>query len=89
MVGTWDELKQKRFGLLHLYSIFPHRIWRRFENTKFPKIQGIFIKRLCDSYRSITDSSEYIEVDAPRMLRTPGFTWEKNLEKWKTACLIK
>lgn len=47
------------------------------------------MKKLCDSYRPITDYSECDEVFAPRSPRTPGFTWEKNSEKWKTACVIK
>lgn len=74
---------------LHLYSIFSHRIWKPFENTKSPKIQGIFITKLCDSYRSVTDYSEWDEVDSHKSLRTPGFTWGKTLERWKTACHIK
>lgn len=76
--GKWEKRSSQ---YLHLYSIFSQRRQKQFENTKLPKIQGIFSKRLCDIWRSVTSYTG----DVATNLWPPGFTRERKLGKMENS----
>lgn len=69
------------------FSIFSQKLEENFENTKLPKVQGIFIKILCDICRSITTTLNVLKEMQPRVSDLQDLCGKGNLLKWKTVYL--